>query len=460
MARVSGKNRKRILIVFIALSLLMTGLVLRIAWIQVVRADKYREKAINQQMTDMPLQANRGIIYDRNGKELASSAISYSVWARPSQILKNYTTEEKRLELSKKLAAILGIKAEQVMAKLNSEAVITSIAKYVEKKRCDKIRELKAAGIEISEANKRYYPLGRSAAQLLGSVTDDSVGRSGIEAEFDNYLSGVSGRWLKETDLNGNTLSYGSQKLYRAKDGYNLYLTIDEVLQNYAEKAVKKAMAKTGAKRIMCLVMNPETGDILSMVTNPSFNPNNPLEPVSQLEKREFAKLRTSEQDKYLSQMWSNPLVSDLYEPGSTFKLITTSAALEEGVTTPKNHYFDSGGINVDGTVLHCWNKAGHGNQTLVEAVGNSCNTVQVQLALKLGKKKYYNYLDMFGITDATHVDLPAETTAIIKNEVGAFQCRSRDDVIRSGDCGNAYAASDCGMRHRERRSPDGTENC
>ena len=177
MARVSGKNRKRILIVFIALSLLMTGLVLRIAWIQVVRADKYREKAINQQMTDMPLQANRGIIYDRNGKELASSAISYSVWARPSQILKNYTTEEKRLELSKKLAAILGIKAEQVMAKLNSEAVITSIAKYVEKKRCDKIRELKAAGIEISEANKRYYPLGRSAAQLLGSVTDDSVGR-------------------------------------------------------------------------------------------------------------------------------------------------------------------------------------------------------------------------------------------------------------------------------------------
>lgn len=419
MARVSGKNRKRILIVFIALSLLMTGLVLRIAWIQVVRADKYREKAINQQMTDMPLQANRGIIYDRNGKELASSAISYSVWARPSQILKNYTTEGKRLELSKKLAAILGIKAEQVMAKLNSEAVITSIAKYVEKKRCDKIRELKAAGIEISEANKRYYPLGRSAAQLLGSVTDDSVGRSGIEAEFDNYLSGVSGRWLKETDLNGNTLSYGSQKLYRAKDGYNLYLTIDEVLQNYAEKAVKKAMAKTGAKRIMCLVMNPETGDILSMVTNPSFNPNNPLEPVSQLEKREFAKLRTSEQGKYLSQMWSNPLVSDLYEPGSTFKLITTSAALEEGVTTPKNHYFDSGGINVDGTVLHCWNKAGHGNQTLVEAVGNSCNTVQVQLALKLGKKKYYNYLDMFGITDATHVDLPAETTAIIKNEVG-----------------------------------------
>ena len=175
---------------------------------------------------------------------------------------------------------------------------------------------------------------------------------SGIEAEFDNYLSGVSGRWLKETDLNGNTLSYGSQKLYRAKDGYNLYLTIDEVLQNYAEKAVKKAMAKTGAKRIMCLVMNPETGDILSMVTNPSFNPNNPLEPVSQLEKRELAKLRTSEQGKYLSQMWSNPLVSDLYEPGSTFKLITTSAALEEGVTTPKHHYFDSGGINVDGTSI------------------------------------------------------------------------------------------------------------
>lgn len=419
MSDIRKRNKQRIVYAFVIIVGLVLLLALRVAWIQIVRADEYKEKAKSQQTTDMSVDANRGIIYDRNGKELASSATSYSVWIRPNDIATNYKTEEKKKEISEKLALALDMKSDKVLKKFDSKSVIVSLAKYVEKKKCDKIRSLEIAGVEISEGTKRYYPLGTAAAKLLGSVTDDSVGRTGIEAEFDNYLSGISGRWIKETDLNGDVLSYGSQKLYKAKDGYNLYLTIDEVLQNYAENAVKVGMAKTKAKRIMCLVMNPETGDILSMVTNPSFNPNNAMEPASKYEKTSFMKMTNTQQGKYLSQMWSNPLVSDLYEPGSTFKLITTSAALEEGVATPKSRFFDSGSINVDGTILHCWNKSGHGSQSLTEAVGNSCNTVQVNLALKIGKKKYYNYLDMFGITDTTHVDLPAETTAIIKDEVG-----------------------------------------
>lgn len=419
MSDIRKKNKLRAVFAFVIIVWLVFLLAFRMAWIQIVKADEYREKARSQQTTDMSVEADRGIIYDRNGKELASSATSYSVWIRPNEIAANYKTEEKKKEISEKLALALDMKSEKVLKKFDSKSAIVNIARYVEKKKCDKVRNLEISGLEISEGTKRYYPMGTAAAKLLGSVTDDSVGRTGIEAEFDNYLSGISGRWIKETDLNGDTLSFGSQKLYKAKDGYNLHLTIDEVLQNYAEKAVKTGMARTKAKRIMCLVMNPETGDILAMVTNPSFDPNNAMEPVSKFEKASFMKMTGTQQGKYLSKMWSNPLVSDLYEPGSTFKLITTSAALEEGVATPKSRFFDSGAINVDGTTLHCWNKSGHGSQSLTEAVGNSCNTVQVNLALKIGKKKYYNYLDMFGITDATHVVLPAETSAIIKKEVG-----------------------------------------
>ena len=417
MSKVGMRSKKRVIIVFLMILALVLALALRTAWIQVVRAEDYSQKAISQQMSDSTIEANRGVIYDKNGKEMASSAICYSVWVRPAQITENYVSDTKLDEISTKLAVILDMKASTIKSRLKSKSNLVRLAKYLDKKQCDKIRELDITGLEITEGTKRYYPLGTTAAKLLGSVTDDNIGRSGIEAQFDNYLSGVSGRWIKETDLNGDTLSYGSQKLYQAKDGYNLYLTIDEVLQNYAEKAVAAAMRKKQAKRIMCLVMNPETGDILACVTNPSFDPNNATEPISGTELASFNKMTTKQQTNYLSQMWSNPIVSDLYEPGSTFKLITTSAALEEGVTTPTARYYDSGSILVNGTRLYCWNKAGHGNQTLTQAVGNSCNTVQVRLVEKLGKKKYYNYLEMFGITDKTHVDLPAETSASIKSE-------------------------------------------
>lgn len=409
-------NKKRVIQAFIIIMALIFVLALRTAWIQIVKADEYSEKATNQQMSDIPIEAKRGSIYDSNGQELAASATCYAVWVRPSQIEKNYSTQ-KIDELSKKLAVILNKKSSTVKKDLTSKQTLVKIAKYLDKTTCDKVRALKISGLEIAENTKRYYPLGTSAAQLLGSVNDDNEGRTGIESQFDGYLSGVAGRWIKETDINGDTLSYGSQKYYQAKDGYNVQLTIDEVLQHYAEKAIAAGMTKTRAKRIMCLVMNPKTGDILAMATNPSFDPNDATEPSTAVSRKYFSSLSLKKQGQYLSEMWKNPLVSDLYEPGSTFKLVTTSAALEEGVTTPTTHYYDTGSIRVDDTTLHCWNLAGHGAETLVQAVGNSCNPVQVRLALKMGKKKYYNYLEMFGITDITHVDLPAETSAIIKDE-------------------------------------------
>ncbi len=418
MSQVKARNKQRIIIAFMLIMVLMVLLCFRMAWIQVVKAEEYSEKAINQQMTDMPIEANRGAILDRNGKALATSATCYSVWVRPAQLKDNYT-KEKINELSKQMAVIIDAKAEDVQKKFTSKDTIVKVAKYLDKDQCDKIKKLDIVGLDVAENTKRYYPLGTQASQLLGSVNDDNEGRTGIEAQFDNYLSGVAGRWIKETDREGDTLSYGSQKYYQAQDGYDVKLTLDEVLQHYAESAVQDAMKTTRAKRIMCLVMDPNNGDILAMVTNPGFDPNDATEPVGDNAKAEFRALSTDKQGDYLSKMWSNPIVSDLYEPGSTFKLVTTSAALEEGVSKPKEKFNDIGYIPVDGINLHCWYTRGHGQQTLTQAVGNSCNTVQVELVKRLGKKKYYNYLEMFGITDTTHVSLPAETSAIIKDVEG-----------------------------------------
>ena len=289
------------------------------------------------------------------------------------------------------------------------------------KETCDKVRDLEIYGIEIAENTKRYYPLGNFASQLLGSVNDDNVGRSGVEQEYNEYLSGVAGRWIKDTDINGNALAYGKDTYYKAEDGLNVVLTLDEVLQHYAENAIANGMRETDADRIMCLVMDPKTGDILAMATNPGYDPNEATEPATKKAKSAYEEMSEKEQSEYLSRMWRNPLISDTYEPGSTFKLITTSAALEEGVSTPDNHYYCNVGYEVPGTgwTLHCWSTTPHGDQTLTEAVGNSCNPVMIQLGLKLGVETFYDYLEMFGITatSLTHVDLPAEAMAQIQQE-------------------------------------------
>jgi len=415
MAKITVRNKKRILISFVVIAVLMLLLLFKTAWIQIVRADDYSEKAKAQQTSDIPIQAERGSIYDCNGQELATSVTCYTVWARPSQIAENYSDEQVN-ELSQKLAVILDVKASKVKKELQADQILIKIAKYLDKDQADKVKALDIAGLELAENTKRYYPLGDFASQVLGSVNDDSEGRTGIEQEYDDYLSGTAGRWIKDTDINGNTLSYGEQKYYQAENGLNVVLTIDEVLQHYAENAIATGMKATGAKRIMCLVMDPKTGDILAMATNPSFNPNDPTEPDKKVSLQAFNKMTNEEQSAYLSEMWRNPIVSDTYEPGSTFKLITTSAALEEGVTSLTSTYYCAP-VTVGDYTLHCWSPVSHGTETLVQAVGNSCNPVQIQLALKLGKKRYYKYLEMFGITEITKVDLPAEASAQIQSE-------------------------------------------
>ena len=310
MIEVRMKNKKRIIIGFMIIAFLMILLCLRTAWIQVVKADDYSETATNQQMSDIPLEAERGSIFDRNGQQMAVSATCYSMWVRPAQITENYDNEEKYTELCQKLAVILDAKAADLRKELKQDSTLVCIARYLDKSQRDKIADLEIPGVELSEGTRRYYPMKTSAAKLLGSVTDDGVGRTGIESEFDKYLSGVSGRWIKATDLNGDTLSYGKQTLHQAKNGYNVHLTVDEVLQHYAEEAAEKGMKDTKASRVMILVMNPKNGDVLAMAATPSFDPNNATAPLSSSDKKAYDKTNSNLLeycDEYLDMECEDP---------------------------------------------------------------------------------------------------------------------------------------------------------
>jgi len=409
---VSVKNKRRIAIGFLVLAALMVLLAFRVAWIQVVQADELTEKAVRQQTSDIPIDAKRGEIYDRNGKELATSLTCYSLWVRPAELAENL--DDAGIDkLAGDLSSLVDIKPEKIKERLTKEQALVRVAKELEKETADQIRDMDVKGLSLSEETKRYYPSGNFASQLLGSVTDDGTGRTGIELEYDQYLGGIAGRWVKNTDVTGNQLVDGSEEYYEAQNGLNVVLTIDEAIQYYVEKALEEGMEETGAKRIMCLVMDPETGEILASAVTPGFDPNKATEPDDEKQLEEFEKLSEEEQTKYLFNLWRNPIVSDTYEPGSTFKLITASSALDGGVITLKDTFSCNTKINIAGVTLHCWSTRDHGTQTIKQAIGNSCNPVHAQVATKLGRENFYKYLDLYGITSKTGIDYPGEAGSI-----------------------------------------------
>lgn len=361
-AQVTVKNRRRIAIGFSLIALLLILLLFRVAWIQIVDAEELTDKAIAQQTQDTPIEAKRGTIYDRNGKELATSTTCYTLWARPSQIKLKDGKERPEAEIKEFAAEIASVTdgdSGKIYENLTKEQALVKIAKYLDKESADAIKALSITGLELTEDNKRYYPLGNFASQLLGSVNDDNQGRTGIELQYDQYLAGISGRWVKNTDLLGNELVEGAEEYYEAQDGLNVIMTLDEAIQYYVEKALEKGMEKTKAERIMCLVMDPKTGDILASASTPGFDPNDATEPLEK-DTNKYEKMSTEEKNRYLFKLWRNPLVSDTYEPGSTFKLITSSSAIEEKVIDDNTSFNCSGSFTVSGVRLHCWTHGAH----------------------------------------------------------------------------------------------------
>ena len=412
-APVTLKHKRRIAIGFFAIAILLIALTFRVAWIQIIDAEEYTEKAILQQTTDTPVEAKRGVIYDRNGKELATSTTCYTLWVWPAQFTAGKTAAEIK-EMSAEIAGIVDKDSEKIEAGVTKEQYMVALAKYLDKETADKIRALKYTGLEISAATKRNYPLGSFASHVLGSVNDDNQGRTGLELQYDEYLSGVSGRWVRNHDISGNELVEGREEYHEAKDGLNVVSTLDEAIQHYAEKAIDEGMEKTGAKRIMCLIMEPETGDILASAVTPGFDPNNATVPTDEIIAEEYEKAKNK--TEVLSKMWRNPIVSDTYEPGSTFKLITASSAIEEKAITTTETFSCNSRITIAGVTLHCWSHRDHGTQTIKEAIGNSCNPVLAKVASKMGKTTFYKYLDLYGITEKTGVDYPGEAGSIVQS--------------------------------------------
>lgn len=426
MTKPLNKTKKRILILICFMYGICLLLCFRTGWIQIVKGEEYSKMAVEQQRRDTPVEAKRGMIYDTNGKELAVSVTCYSVWARPGDVRSGSTTKEKDQTLRNTaavLAKILGKEEADVRSILESDRVLVRIEKQLDTDTANKIRAKKLKGIEIAQDVKRYYPLGAFLAHTLGSVTDDNTGLSGLELQYNQELSGISGRWIKTTDAVGNSIAQGGETYHQADDGQGLVLTIDETIQHYAEKSIQKVQKTTKSDRVMCILMDPKTGDILAMAQTPEFDPNDAKTPVSDSDKKAMESMSDSEKMEYWNNMWRNSLICDVYEPGSTFKLLTTAMALEEGKTNMKEYFNCSGSINVAGQTLKCWRFDNpHGDQTLKQAVGNSCNPVFVRLARRVGAEKFYNYLDTFGISEKTNIDFPGEANSILQANPGPVE--------------------------------------
>ncbi len=419
--------RLRMIIAFAVVILLFLGLAFRLGWVQIIAADQYVTMAKDNQTNDEILTAKRGSVLDRNGSELAASTTSYKIWLRLKPVNTKATVdEEKQTEQLDKAVALLSetleIKEKKITDMFETEAPRVKIATGVAKDKADYIKSYSdnndIAIIEIEEASSRNYPLNTFASHVIGSVNSDNNGQSGIELEYNKYLSGVAGRWIKNTDASGNPIPGGEEIKYDKQDGLNVVLTIDEAIQYYVEKTIKKTYKDQSAAGVSCIVMDPKTGDILAMASYPDFDLNSPTEPASKKQQSEYSSLSDEKKTEYLNTMWRNPLVSDLYEPGSVFKLVTVGSALEEGVITPDTGVFCSGSYKIYDEEIKCWISPGaHGAQSVSTAVRNSCNPAMMQIVQKMGYDKFYNYLELFGITNKTGIDFPGEALPLIQSK-------------------------------------------
>ncbi|MDR3295854.1 MAG: PASTA domain-containing protein [Clostridiales Family XIII bacterium] len=421
---VTLRAQKRMIAAFVVVALAFTGLAFRIGWITVVANEQYATLATERQTKDVLIPPRRGAILDRNMTELAVSAVSYRLWVRPANVASGDTEEIKELRVSKTVRMLseeLEMDPESVREMVTRDNVMVRVAKDMSKEKAESIRtrvnEEKLAGIEIEENVSRFYPYGPFAAHLLGTVNDDGNGIGGLELAYDTWLSGISGRWIKNADPKGNSLAYGRDERYEEQNGLNVVLTIDEAIQHYVEKTLESVQEVTAAKRVMAVVMDPGTGDVLAMGMTPDFDPNDPRTPLDPEEAAYVQSLPAEEQVAYWNGMWRNPLISDVYDPGSTFKLLTVSAALEERAATPSDSFSCSGYYQVGPTRLRCWRYyEPHGTQSLMQAVGNSCNPVMIQLAQRMGFDNFYHYIELFGITEKTGIDFPGEAAALIQS--------------------------------------------
>ena len=419
-SKISTKKRMRnvLFVSFFMFSLLIA----RLGYIQIIQGGELSTMAYEQQTLDRNINPKRGTIYDATGKYiLAVSSTVETVTVNPGNIAK-----ENKEKVAKKLSELFELDYEKTLKKVNKRSSIETIAKKVEKEKTDELRRWMqenniTVGINIDEDTKRYYPNNNLASQIIGFCGSDNQGLDGIEAKYEKELAGTKGTIKKHTDAKGAEIGDEGEKYVSAIDGNDLILSIDYNIQSIVEKYLKEACIDNECTDGGSVIaMNPKTGDILAMATYPDYNLNDPYAAYTDELKGIWETLEQGEKTKNLQAVWRNRAIADTYEPGSTFKTITTSAALEEHITDTDNsgEFCCTGGIEVAGVRIKCWRYyRPHGSESLREGLMNSCNPVFIGLGQKLGVHTYYSYLQKFGLLQTTGIDLPGEAGSIFLKE-------------------------------------------
>lgn len=407
-------HKKKILVVFLAAFILILYLIGRLVYLMVFDAEYYQQKAEDLHERERDIKAARGEIIDRNGTVLATNRTVCTISVIHSQI----ENPEKVIE---KLSEFLEMDADQVRKKVEKISSIERIRSNVDKRTGDKIRNLGLAGVKVDEDFKRYYPYNELASKVLGFTGGDNQGIVGLEVKYEKYLKGINGKILTTTDARGIELDGVAEDRLEPEAGNTLRISLDYTMQKYALQMAEKVRTEKQADKVGIILMNPQNGEIYAMVNVPEFDLNQPF----MLNNEETGENLTDEQRQdALNQMWRNGCINDTYEPGSTFKIITASAGLEEGAVHLTDQFSCPGYKVVEDRRIRCHKVGGHGAENFVQGIQNSCNPIFIEVGLRIGVDRFFDYFRQFGLMDLTGVDIPGEAGTIMhkKENVGQVE--------------------------------------
>ncbi len=406
MVRNKTFNRKKILIIFTVVSLVLALLVGRLVYLMVFCSEYYGKKAEDLHERERDIKAARGKIIDATGTVLATNRTVCTISVIHSQL----EDEERVIEV---LTRELDMGEEAVRKRVEKVSSIERIKSNVDKETGDRIRNYGLAGVKVDEDYKRYYPYDTLASKVLGFTGGDNQGIIGLEVVYEDYLKGINGKILTLTDARGVEIENAGERRQEPVDGNNLHISLDYNIQLYCEQAAKKVKEAKSADSVSIIVMNPQNGEIMAMVNVPEFHLNEPFMLVTS----DDGAVTGGATQEQLNQMWRNQCISDTYEPGSVFKIITTAAAFEEGVVSLNDNFFCPGYKLVEDRRIHCHKRVGHGAETFTQGIMNSCNPVFIELGMRLGTDNFYKYFNQFGLLKRTDIDLPGEAVTIMHNK-------------------------------------------
>lgn len=407
-------NKKKILVVFLCAVLIILGLIGRLVYLMIFEADYYQQLAQDLHEREREIKAARGEIVDRNGVVLATNRTVCTISVIHSQI-------EEPEEVIRILSDELDMEQADVRERVEKVSSMEKIRTNVDKATGDRIRSYDLAGVKVDEDYKRYYPYDQLASRVLGFTGGDNQGIIGLEVKYEEYLKGQNGTILTVTDARGIELEGVAEDRIEPVAGETLQISLDYNIQSYCEQAAMKVMTEKQADSVSVLLMNPQNGEIYAMVNVPEFNLNDPYELNAGVDAESLSDEELMEE---LNQMWRNGCINDTYEPGSTFKIITAAASLEEGVVDLEDTFVCPGYRIVEDRKIRCHKVGGHGTETFVQGIQNSCNPVFIDIGLRLGADRFYDYFEQFGLFSLTGIDLPGEAGTIMhkKEDIGTVE--------------------------------------